>query len=283
MISLDVDGTLLDSKGSLPLGNEAAVKMAVSMGVKVILNTGKPLHSIEWLIHTLNLREPVVLLSGALIVYENGGGKWDVLKTHPISPKSLSSLSDLLAPTQLSAFVCTAWNTQVFHAKNDPAFQRQVSDMISRTNIMGVQILDRSPFTQLQDIEDPILKIFLFGDRKDEVQEQLEEIHAHGLSDITAALSSPGIIDVYSADAGKKQAIEYLCQVYHIERSEVLALGDYDTDVELIQWAGVGALMKNAPESLKAKITLIAPSNDDQGVAHMIKTHVFTESEISRK
>lgn len=278
MISLDVDGTLIDSNGSLPPGNEAAVKKSVSMGVKVILNTGKPLRSIEWLLHTLNLRDPVVLLSGALIVCEDGAGKWDILNSYPISKNSLTSLAALLAPTQLSAFVCTDWETEVFHAKNDPVFQRHMRTMMSRTNMSDALILDRSPFEQLQDSEHRILKIFLHGDQDEEVQEQLDAILACGLSDITAALSSPGTIDVYSADTGKRHAIEYLCNHFEIDQSEVLALGDYDTDIELIQWAGVGALMMNAPDSLKTQVARIAPSNDDQGVAHMIHKHVIGES-----
>lgn len=277
MISLDVDGTLLDSNGSLPPGNESAVKEAASLGVKVILNTGKPLCSVEWLVHVLNLSDPVVALSGALIVSKNGAGEWDILRTYPISEESLTSLADLLAFTPLSVFVCTDWNTQVFHAKNNPAYQRHVRGMMSRTSIMDIQILDRSPFERPQDIERPILKIFLHGDKEEEVQAQLDEILARGLDDITAAPASPGTIDVYSADAGKQQAIEYLCQVYKIEQAEVLALGDYNTDIELIQWAGIGALMQNAPDSLKANIASIAPSNDDQGVAYMIQKHVLKE------
>ena len=275
MISLDVDGTLLDSKGSLPPGNEAAVKMAVSMGVRVILNTGKPLHSLEWLIRALDLEDPIALLSGALIVSENKGGKRDILRIHPISEESLSALADLLAPTQLTAFICTDQNTQVYIAKNDPAFQDHMRAMMFRTNMLDVQILDRSPFDPIEDCEHRILKIFLHGDQDEEVQAQLDAIRALGLRDIKTDLSSPGTIDVYSADAGKRQAIEYLCNIYKIEQSEVLALGDYDTDVELIQWAGVGALMQNAPDSLKPRVARIAPSNDDQGVAHMIHTHVL--------
>jgi Cof subfamily protein (haloacid dehalogenase superfamily) len=282
MISLDVDGTLLDSKGSLPPGNEAAVKRAISMGVKVILNTGKPLHSIEWLIHALNLKDPVALLSGAFIVSENEGKNWNILQTYPISEESLTTLADLLALTQLTAFVCTDWRTQVYHAKNDPAFQDHMNTMMSRTNMVDVQILDHSPFEQMQDGDHRVLKIFLHGDRDEEVQEQLDAIRALGLGDITTDLSSPGTIDVYSSDTGKRQAIEYLCKIFEIERSEVLALGDYDTDVELIQWAGVGALMKNAPAPLKAQVSHIAPSNDDQGVAHMIHTHVFKERGSSK-
>lgn len=275
MISLDVDGTLLDSKGSLPPGNEAAVKKAVSMGVKVILNTGKPLHGIEWLLRALNLKDPLALLSGAFIVSEDKGGERDILRRHPISEQSLFTLANLLAPTQLTAFICTDQNTQIYIAKKDPAFQDHMSAMISRTSLLDAQILDRSPFEQLEGCEQQILKIFLHGDQDEEVQEQLDAIRALGLRDINTDLSSPGTIDIYSANTGKREAIEYLCKIYNIQRTEVLALGDYDTDVELIQWAGIGALMQNAPDSIKPQVARIAPSNDDQGVAHMIHTYVL--------
>ena len=73
---------------------------------------------------------------------------------------------------------------------------------------------------------------------------------------------------------GKISAIETLCQSHNIQRSEVLALGDYDTDMEIIRWAGVGALMMDAPQSLKLQAPGIAPSNDDHGIAHMIRAFV---------
>ena len=54
-----------------------------------------------------------------------------------------------------------------------------------------------------------------------------------------------------------------------------MALGDYETDLDLINWAGVGAVMANAPEFVLAKAPRLAPENDQAGVAQMIEEFVL--------
>jgi len=164
LISLDVDGTQLDSKGSLHPRNEAALRMDISKGVIIILNKGKPINSIAWLIDRLGLTDPVVTLSGAQIVQPNGAGQWDTLKTIPISPNSLQRLADLLVSSPLSAFICTDHRILAFHPKSNLVYQGQIQEMMSKDNLLEVQTLHVSPFPSMRTLEQPILKLFLYGD-----------------------------------------------------------------------------------------------------------------------
>jgi hypothetical protein len=87
--------------------------------------------------------------------------------------------------------------------------------------------------------------------------------------------SSLETVEIHDANAGKKQAIEFICRRMDIQRDEVMALGDHESDFSLIKWAGVGAIMANAQTNLKSIAPLVAPSNDRDGVAEMIYAYAL--------
>jgi hypothetical protein len=45
--------------------------------------------------------------------------------------------------------------------------------------------------------------------------------------------------------------------------------------LELINWAGIGVVMGNAPDFVRDKAPLLAPTNDQAGVARMIEKYVL--------
>ena len=58
----------------------------------------------------------------------------------------------------------------------------------------------------------------------------------------------------------------------NIAPEEVIAFGDGDNDVPLIQAAGTGVAMGNASPAVKEAADITAPSNNDDGIAVVLKT-----------
>ena len=67
--------------------------------------------------------------------------------------------------------------------------------------------------------------------------------------------------------ASKSAAAAALCDLYGIGRGDVVAFGDNFNDVDLLQFAGTGVAMGNAPDAVKAAADLVAPSNAEDGLA----------------
>ena len=44
-------------------------------------------------------------------------------------------------------------------------------------------------------------------------------------------------------------------------------MGDSESDIEMLRWAGLGIAMRNSPDEVKKAALHIAPSNDEDGVA----------------
>lgn len=55
-----------------------------------------------------------------------------------------------------------------------------------------------------------------------------------------------------------------------LQREELIACGDGMNDISMIEYAGLGAAMENAYPPVKEKADIIAPSNDEDGVAEII-------------
>ncbi len=69
----------------------------------------------------------------------------------------------------------------------------------------------------------------------------------------------------------KGNAIKILCDLYDIDREEVIAIGDNENDISMIEYAGMGIAVGNAAEALKAKADYITGDYLDDGVAEAIE------------
>jgi hydroxymethylpyrimidine pyrophosphatase-like HAD family hydrolase len=163
----------------------------------------------------------------------------------------------------------------IYRGRQDQDYLTYFEGLLERNDFREYSYLENSPLVHPELIEPPILKIMFHSNEMEPVEEAYKRLSAVKDRTFTIGYSSPGTIDISPKSCGKRQAIEDLCARYEIQRSEVMALGDYETDLELIQWAGVGIVMGNAPATVKEQAPCIAPSNDHAGVATMLIRHVL--------
>jgi hydroxymethylpyrimidine pyrophosphatase-like HAD family hydrolase len=73
--------------------------------------------------------------------------------------------------------------------------------------------------------------------------------------------------------------MERLGELYGIDRSEMIAVGDGYNDLSMLEYAGLGAAMGNAPQDVKNKADIVVPSNDDNGVAYLIEKYILQQED----
>lgn len=83
------------------------------------------------------------------------------------------------------------------------------------------------------------------------------------------------VIEFDSETHGKAPAIKYLLEKLDLVRNELIAVGDSHSDVALIQLAGLGAVVADAPEPVKACADYITLAADNDGVAHLLHKHIL--------
>ena len=82
--------------------------------------------------------------------------------------------------------------------------------------------------------------------------------------------SAPGNIEITPENAGKGMALAYLAQYLGLEREQVMAMGDAENDLSMLEYAEHSVAMANASDEVKATCRYQTASNDDCGVAAMI-------------
>ena len=77
-------------------------------------------------------------------------------------------------------------------------------------------------------------------------------------------------------NASKTVAIELLSKKFNIQNSEIIAIGDNYNDINMIEFAGLGISMGNAPSQVKQCADEITLSNDEDGVAVSIIKYILS-------
>lgn len=90
--------------------------------------------------------------------------------------------------------------------------------------------------------------------------------------------SSPYVVETMPKGSSKGRAVDELCRFYGISPRQVMAFGDYDNDLDMIQKSGYGVAMGNALPRVKEAAWYVTDSNKDDGVAHAIERFCFEAS-----
>lgn len=80
-------------------------------------------------------------------------------------------------------------------------------------------------------------------------------------------------VDIIPANSGKGIGVDKILEYYHLHRSEALAFGDGNNDIEMLQAVGLGIAMENASEELKATADDICGHVEDDGIYRYCISH----------
>ncbi|MEG0077322.1 HAD family hydrolase [Anaerorhabdus sp.] len=92
-------------------------------------------------------------------------------------------------------------------------------------------------------------------------------------SELTTSSSLKTNIEVMNKKASKGNALKWLCDRLDVNCEEVVAFGDANNDVTLLQNAGIKVAMGNACIELKLIADTITTSNEESGVANYCFKH----------
>jgi hypothetical protein len=119
--------------------------------------------------------------------------------------------------------------------------------------------------------EEPVYKATVIHDDPGVVDELYAEVSRW--KEFSVSRTGRRRFDVNVAGVNKQSALQFLCEKYRIPREQVVTIGDYDNDVEMLAWAGLGIAMGNGNERSKQVAKAVTLSNEEHGVAAAIREH----------
>lgn len=261
LLCLDIDGTLLNSRHEITANVKAAVQKAAKMGLCPVLVSARMPQGMRFLLEELSLNTPMICYSGALLLDDTG---------HFAAQKTLRA-----------AAVETIWaaaKKQHIHVslyKDDRWYIEALDDWAreeSRITRITPQIADYGKLLRhWQAAGDGPNKILCLAEA-DKLQAFMNQLH---LADVTVYRSKPTYLEIGHGEASKTAAIRLLAEKLHIAREEILAIGDNYNDIDMLEYAGLGIAMGNAPPKVKERADTVTATNDADGVACAIEKYCF--------
>ena len=264
LIATDMDGTLLDPKGQVDLPRlEKILVQLEERGIRFVIATGNEIHRVKQLLGHLTERVVLIVANGARIFEGN------------------------------QLLQAQTWDDDMVNRALEFFKGRECQDQFVVTSMNGGFVKEGTVFTQLENFMTPeIIELFyqrmnfveeleshLFGgvlkmslvvgeERSDSV---LEEINQLFNGSVQAVSSGYGCIDILQAGIHKAWGLQELLKSWDIKAEEIMAFGDSENDVEMLQLAGIAYAMENADDKAKAVATDFAPSNSQAGVYQVLE------------
>ncbi|WP_160678232.1 Cof-type HAD-IIB family hydrolase [Clostridium sp. C8-1-8] len=264
LVAIDMDGTLLKDDKTITLKSKEALAKANSLGVKIVLTSGRPIQGIKNYLEELNLRgkdDYVISLNGALICRCED---YSVLSSNEtLKGKDLKYIFSKVK--DLNAYV-HAFKEREDLVNIESKFSKNEEKRIN----LKVRVVDF--MKEIQDDEE-ILKVVLEEEKEvlDRVQAQLPK---ELFEEFTVIRSLDFMLEFMKKGCNKATGIEKLVQYLGIDSSEVIAIGDAVNDKEMIGYAGLGVAMGNAEEDIKNLADFVTKSNEEDGVAYVIEKFI---------
>ena len=115
----------------------------------------------------------------------------------------------------------------------------------------------------------------LWYDEAEKIKIFQETLQKESFNEVTFCTSKPEFLEFFNSGVSKAAAMEFLGKLYGINREEMIAIGDGDNDLAMIEYAGLGISMENGSEKVKKAAGYITASNDQNGVALAIEKFIL--------
>lgn len=262
MICLDIDGTLLNSKHQITDEVKRAINVAVNeKNIPVILVSARMPKGITFLQRELEIEQPIICYSGALILDKDN----NVLSKEFIS---VSNLEEVYKLTKNHNIHMSLYKDNEWYIEEMDYWAKQESEI---TNIIP-RITDFNELMQVWREEGAGPNKILCMANPEEISFIKENIHDNSLNIYP---SKPTYLEIMPGKASKTSAINCLQKKFNVDKTEIIAMGDNYNDIDMIEYAGLGIAMGNAPEDVKKHADYVTSTNDEDGVAEALKKYIY--------
>lgn len=269
LISLDLDGTLLNSKKQLSQGNLQALKACIARGIQIVPTTGRTVDGVPSVVKEIPGVRYVIATNGAMI--------FD-METETIIDRRMLENAQALAILRILEEYPVMYDPYIngrgiseekfFGHMERYGLPKELQEMVLVTRDVVPNVI-----RFVEENGGPVEKINMFfaePSLKGEIRQRLKEI-----PDILITSSIPLNLEINHPEATKGKGILRLAKHLGISREETMAFGDGENDLSMMKEAGIGVAMENGMKELKEKADYVTGSNDEDGVAAAIDRFIL--------
>lgn len=268
LLVLDVDGTLLNSKRELTERTITTLLKVQQMGVRIALASGRPTFGLLSIARALHLDE----YDGYIISY-NGAKVMSAARQEAIFERRID-------PQMVPYIEKAAERLNLTMAYYD-------GEYVVSNNIEDPHVVDEAALNGMKLRHEEMLSItldhwpyefILVSDDEEMLSGLGDHMQRHLAGVMDTIHSNPYYLEIVGYQVGKSYAMSALVQKLGIQLEEVLAVGDGEADINMLQMAGTGVAMGNAKDTVRRCTDFVTQSNDEDGCAIAIEKAIVEEA-----
>ena len=266
LAAFDLDGTLMGADQKIRPRVLEAVARTQAQGIIVTLATGRMFDATVDFARELNITAP-------LLCYQGG---WIQALDGPVLLRT--TLPTELARAAIALGEAQGWHI-LLYAEGKLFLKEYLHPLSFYDALLGSGVTVGEPWEAILATRDGVDKV-LYVAEPEHIPAMAPVLQRRftGLAEIVR--SHAMFIEVVPLGVDKGSALAWLAQHFGIPREQVLAAGDQENDITLIDWAGVGVAMGNAAPAVQEIADWIAPPVTEDGAAVLIERFALNGSRL---
>lgn len=265
LVAVDMDGTLLHNDKSISDYTINVLRKIVEKGILLVPASGRPLNGMKAAV--LNNVKGI-----KYAICSNGAMLMDVQKEKSISETGIPTEKALEALTYLEQFPVAVYvHTDRGTFRAEGWEKTGLSEKYPYIRFSEGNVKNLREFLRTSGVN--VMKMGAFALTDELAQKLLEK--GSPIPGIAFLRTGDGIIELNSTNASKGNALYILCEKLGIQLENVLAIGDNENDISMLQAAGISAAMENAEDDVKQAAKFVAGNNEEDGAAHFLEEWVL--------
>lgn len=254
LVVLDLDGTVIGRDGTVLGCVWDAAERYRAAGGAIAVCTGRPNAGVAHKVATrLGASTPHAFQNGAVVCYPDG----DPLRVAALREAATRALIE--RARELGA-VLELYTPTTLYVERKTQMSEAHAKMIGVTALVAdlASVAESEPVVRAQWVITP------------EQRERVEELRIEGVQWSLAtspALPEAYFLSVTQEGVSKGSAVRQLAEAHGVDLRDVMAVGDSESDMAMLDLVGHPVAMENAPAALKERYEAIADSVEACGAA----------------
>ena len=264
VIAMDLDGTALNHQKQLTERTRAAIQNAAKSGIQIVVATGRTFSSLAPEVLAMPEITCAITSNGAVVNQIPDGAV--LLHNYP-NPETVSEIAGMIQEEEIDTEVGTGGQAYIGQSYYDRVLEGKTNRDVQYVKTTRHPVPDIYQFLLEHRVAIENINLnFKTLEEKQQWQQRFQK-----LPGVTPTSSFLFNVELGGATTSKAHALQALLDEWQMTSQQVMAFGDSENDLGMIQMAGIGVAMANGMEEVKQAADLLAESNEEDGVAKIIE------------
>ncbi|MFK4784458.1 HAD family hydrolase [Fusobacterium sp. MFO224] len=258
LIVTDLDGTFVNKSKEVTETNRKVVNELIERGLEFVVASGRDYTSIKDLTRDIKNIKYHICLNGAKI-YKND----EIIYKKTVDREICFDI--LTKATEMDINYSGTAGKDVCYSQLDTEYYKEFS--LEERNFNFISNEDKKEIVA-RDFE----KMVFYGelDHLKNLREYVEEKYS---SEVNVFISGDRIMDIVNKESNKGNALKIVSADCGISLDHVIAFGDNENDLPMLEEAGLAVIVENAKKILKNRIDEVTDSNEESGVGNYLNKY----------